>query len=139
MLLILQRQGVIMSLHEPIIKPKGFRHAVSTEQNGFISPDTISKIIYTIVEHFSPIRIILFGSYASGNPRPGSDLDLLVVMPSALPQYKRALPIRMLFRPSPCPMDILVYTPEEVNHWMGTVNHIITNALQSGKVLHERT
>lgn len=128
-----------MSDHEPVVKPGGFRHVLSTEQQGFISPDTILKIIHTIVEHSSPTRIILFGSYASGTPRPGSDLDLLVVMPSALPQYKRALPIYMLFRPSPCPMDILVYTPEEVDHWMGTVNHMITNALHSGKVLYERT
>ncbi|MBF0132054.1 MAG: nucleotidyltransferase domain-containing protein [Magnetococcales bacterium] len=104
-----------------------------------MTSDTISKVVRTIVEHFNPVRIILFGSYASGNPRPDSDLDLLVVMPSSLPRYKRALPIRMLFRPSPCPMDILVYTPEEVNYWMGTVNHIITNALQSGRVLYERT
>ncbi len=112
---------------------------MNQKRYGLMTPDTISKVVHTIVEHFNPSKIILFGSYASGNPGPDSDLDLLVVMPSSLPRYKRALPIRMLFRPSPCPMDILVYTPEEVNHWMGTVNHIITNALHSGKVLYERT
>ncbi|MEO5334238.1 MAG: nucleotidyltransferase domain-containing protein [Magnetococcus sp. YQC-5] len=104
-----------------------------------ILPETIVEIVHTIIEHFNPTKIILFGSYASGNPDPDSDLDLLVVMPTLLPRYKRAAPIRKLFRPSPCPMDILVYTPDEVNHWMGTVNHIVTHAFQSGKVLHERT
>ncbi|MBF0461303.1 MAG: nucleotidyltransferase domain-containing protein [Magnetococcales bacterium] len=106
--------------------------------NGLIAPDTLSEMVHTIVAHCDPDRIILFGSYASGNPTPDSDLDLLVVMPSSLPRYKRALPIRMLFRPSPCPMDILVYTPEEVDYWLGTANHIITNIMQSGQVLHER-
>lgn len=105
---------------------------------GLISSDTIHGVTRAIVERFDPDRIILFGSYATGDPTPDSDLDLLVVMSSSLPRHKRALPIRMLFRPSPCPMDILVYTPEEVGYWMGTVNHIITHAVQSGRVLHER-
>ncbi|MBF0628694.1 MAG: nucleotidyltransferase domain-containing protein [Magnetococcales bacterium] len=105
---------------------------------GSIAPETIREIVQTIVAHCNPVRIILFGSYAAGTPAPDSDLDLLVVMPSSLPRYKRAVPIRMLFRPAPCPMDILVYTPEEFEYWRGTVNHIVTHALQSGKVLHEQ-
>ena len=36
-------------------------------------------------------------------------------------------------------MDLLVYTPEEVAYWQGTLNHVITEALQSGKILYERT
>ncbi|MBF0173573.1 MAG: nucleotidyltransferase domain-containing protein [Magnetococcales bacterium] len=127
-----------MSGDEPVFDAKGRGMAAFTERNGLISSETISKVVHTIVEHFNPVRIVLFGSYASGNPDPDSDLDLLIVMPSSLPRYKRALPIRMLFRPAPCSMDILVYTPEEVDHWMGTVNHIVTNALQSGRILHER-
>jgi predicted nucleotidyltransferase len=30
---------------------------------------------------YRPSRIVLFGSYAHGKPRPDSDVDLLVVMP----------------------------------------------------------
>ncbi|MBF0428954.1 MAG: nucleotidyltransferase domain-containing protein, partial [Magnetococcales bacterium] len=59
-------------------------------QHGLISPDTIREIVCTIVKHFNPARIILFGSYATGTPRPDSDLDLLIMMPSSLPRYKRA-------------------------------------------------
>ena len=51
---------------------------------------------------------------------------------------RRAAPIRLLFRPTPCSMDILVYTPQEVRYWDGTVNHIVTEALQAGKVMYER-
>ncbi|MBF0143980.1 MAG: nucleotidyltransferase domain-containing protein [Magnetococcales bacterium] len=102
-----------------------------------ISQETISRIVTTIIERFNPDKVILFGSHASGEPGPDSDLDLLLVMPSSLSSHKRGLPVRMLFRPSPCPMDILVYTPEEFDHWPGTVNHIVTNAVQSGMILHE--
>ncbi|MBN1593563.1 MAG: nucleotidyltransferase domain-containing protein, partial [Candidatus Coatesbacteria bacterium] len=76
--------------------------------------------------------------YASGRPNPDSDLDLLIVMRTSLPRHKRAAPIRLLFRPTPCSMELLVYTPEEVAEWNGTVNHIITEALRWGKVVYER-
>ena len=96
-------------------------------------------MVQVIVDRFRPQKIVLFGSYASGRPSEHSDLDLLIIMESDLPKHRRAAPIRMLLRPTPCPMDILVYTPWEVEHWRGTANHIITEALSSGRVLYERT
>jgi len=103
-----------------------------------IPQQTINDIVQAIIENFEPEKILLFGSYGSGKPTPDSDLDLLVIMESDLPRYKRAVPIRMLFRPMPCAMDILIYTPAEVAKWKGTVNHIITEAFRSGKVVYER-
>ena len=103
-----------------------------------IPQETIDAVVQAIASNFSPQRIILFGSYASGQPTPDSDLDLLIVMDSDLPTHKRAVPIRLLFRPMPCSMDILVYTPAEVAHWYGTANHIITEALQHGIMVYER-
>jgi len=104
-----------------------------------IAPETIDGVVRTIAENFHPRKIVLFGSYASGNPTPDSDLDLLVVMESDQPrQVKRSVPMHMMFRPTPCPMDILVYTPDEVAYWNGTVNHIVTEAMSRGKVMYER-
>jgi hypothetical protein len=102
-----------------------------------ISQETIHQVVQRIAQAFSPQKIILIGSYASGHPSSDGDLDLLVVMPTNLPQHKRAVPLHLLFRPKPCAMDILVYTPQEVAYWQGTVNHIITEALSSGKVVYE--
>ncbi|MGD9201061.1 MAG: hypothetical protein PVI26_05835 [Chitinispirillia bacterium] len=39
--------------------------------------------------------------------------------------------------PMPCAIDILVFTPEEVDKWNGTSNHIITEAFLHGKILYE--
>lgn len=103
-----------------------------------ISPQTIDAVVERIARHFAPRRIILFGSYASGQPTHDSDLDLLIIMDSDLPRHKRATPIRLLFQPTPCAMDFLVYTPEEIAEWNGTPNHIITEALRSGKVVYAR-
>ena len=104
-----------------------------------IQSETINGVVRAIVDNFAPEKIILFGSYVNDNPSIDSDLDLLIVMESNLPKHKRSVPIKMLFNPLPCAMDILVYTPDEVNYWEGTVNHIITEAFKTGRVLYERT
>lgn len=41
--------------------------------------DEIMQFVYLIVEVADPDRIILFGSYAYGEPDDKSDLDLLVI------------------------------------------------------------
>jgi predicted nucleotidyltransferase len=53
----------------------------------------IDEVVRRIVECVRPQKIILFGSYAYGRPHADSDLDILVVMESELPRYKRAVPI----------------------------------------------
>ena len=103
-----------------------------------IDPETIDGVAKAIVENFHPEKIILFGSYASGNPTPDSDLDFLMVMDSDQPRYKRSHPLQLMFRPYPCAMDILVYTPQEVNKWNGVINHIVTIAHKTGRILYDR-
>lgn len=102
-----------------------------------IPQETIEGVIAAITSKFNPRKILLFGSYASGNPTPDSDLDLLVVMDTDRPKNKRSTPTRLLLQPMPCSMDVLVFTLEEVAYWNGTVNHIITEAFQMGKVLYD--
>lgn len=41
--------------------------------------DTVIKKITTIIKQYGVQRIILFGSYAYGNPTKDSDIDLLVI------------------------------------------------------------
>jgi predicted nucleotidyltransferase len=43
--------------------------------------DVIRDFARQVAERFRPERIILFGSYAYGQPHAGSDVDILVVMP----------------------------------------------------------
>jgi hypothetical protein len=59
-------------------------------------------------------------------------------MATDLPRHKRATPVRLLFRPFPCAMDILVFTPEEVSEWKETINHIIYDVYQHGKIMYDR-
>lgn len=113
--------------------------AIEPQVPGHRLPDaTVEEILQAIAEAFRPLQIVVFGSYAQGHPTPESDLDLLVVMDTDLPRHRRAVPLRLLFHPAPCSMDILVYTPEEVERWKGTVNHVVTEAYASGRIAYER-
>lgn len=46
-----------------------------------IGPQQIQQVSAEIARRFHPERILLFGSYAYGNPTEDSDVDLLVIMP----------------------------------------------------------
>jgi uncharacterized protein len=117
---------------------QGSTLAISEQVYGqLIAPAMISAIVGQIVAQFRPQQVLLFGSYANGHPTPDSDLDLLIVMATDRPKNKRSTPIRLMFRPMPCAMDVLVFTPEEVAYWKGTTNHIITEAFQTGKMLYD--
>jgi hypothetical protein len=54
---------------------------------------TIRSLAEQIYVLFHPQKIILFGSYASGTPRPESDVDLLVVMDTQLSELEQAAAI----------------------------------------------
>ncbi len=113
-------------------------HSLDTS-DAIISEATIDQIVQKIVDQVNPLQVILFGSYARGMPNIDSDVDLFVIVESNLPRHKRSAKIRLLFSPAPCPLDILVYTPQEVETCSGVVNHIVTHVMTTGKILYERS
>jgi len=101
--------------------------------------EQLEEILKRIVNNYRPEKIILFGSYAYGNPTEDSDLDILVVVKSSnLLRYKRAREIRkFLWGITDIPKDILVYTREEIDAWKEVKEAFITNAVKNGKILYE--
>ena len=43
------------------------------------SEESLKQIVDTIVDQYQPEKIMLFGSYAYGNPDSDSDIDLLII------------------------------------------------------------
>ncbi len=77
-----------------------------------ITEENIRELCERIVQEFQPEKIILFGSYASGNPTPDSDVDLLVVLPFAGKNFRKSLEI--LNRTNPLfPIDLLARDPKD--------------------------
>ncbi len=96
----------------------------------------IEQIKEAIVEHFQPQTIVLFGSHASGHPTLDSDIDLFIVMPSSLRPDKRARQVRSILTPCPVPLDIVVYTPEEVETFGPLKGSFAYEVLQKGRVIY---
>jgi predicted nucleotidyltransferase len=97
----------------------------------------IQEVVDKIVREFHPEKIILFGSYAWGEPGPDSDVDLLVITNTG-DTRAAARAIDGLIFPRPFPLDVIVCDPQQVaarseagDFWM---NAILTN----GKVLYAR-
>lgn len=83
-----------------------------------------------------PEKVVLFGSYANGNQNDDSDLDFLVVMRTDLKQGKRRGNVKSKLRDLKIPIDIVVFTPEEVDYWRETPSAIVTEALYNGIMLY---
>lgn len=103
-----------------------------------VDDKVLQEMVNRIVGAVDPERIILFGSYASGVPKRGSDIDILVVMHSDLPRYKRSVPIYEALSGMLIPKDILAYTPDEIEDWSDVPQAFITTILKSGKVIYEK-
>lgn len=103
-----------------------------------VSSEQIQAVVNTIVEHFDPQKVILFGSYASGVASEESDLDLLVIKETDLPKHRRLIGIgRKLSKVLVHPMDILVYTPQEVANESDCEIAFVSKVLKEGKILYE--
>lgn len=83
-------------------------------------------------------QVILFGSYARGDTREQSDVDLLIIANSILPRFKRSRALYQIFRPYPFGMDLLVYTPAEIERSKQSPASLVSTILREGKVLYVR-
>ena len=95
-------------------------------------------VINRIISGYNPQKIIIFGSYARGEQSNNSDLDLLIVKDTSESYYKRPATIRSLFEKQPCPLDILVFTPEEFEDQKSEINNIVNIAVKTGVVVYEK-
>ncbi len=101
-----------------------------------IPDDVIRKLVLMIASQYQPRKIILFGSYAYGNPRPESDVDLLVIMDTSLKEIQQALEIRQYINPL-FAVDILVYTPARLDQRLKLGDPFIKEITEKGTVVYE--
>ena len=104
-----------------------------------IEATKIKDIVSRIAEKFDPDKIILFGSYALGNPNNDSDIDLLIIKDTDLPPQKRSFDIQKSLIGSMIPIDILVYTNKEFEQEKDKKYSFINSAIKTSKVIYERS
>ena len=103
-----------------------------------ISKDKIEEVVKRIVENISPQKIILFGSYSKKNFNEDSDLDLLIIKKTDLPSHKRGREIFKYLRGLKVPVDIVIYTPEEIKEWKNEKHSFLSKILKEGKIIYDR-
>lgn len=113
------------------------RHTRNKEHRR-ISAREIAAVARQIAEQFKPEKIILFGSYAYGEPKPESDVDLLVVMNTPLRERQQRLEISRALSPRPFPMDVLVRTPEQLKERIALGDSFLREIATRGKVIYEQ-
>ena len=96
----------------------------------------IENVARKIGQQIQAEAVILFGSYARKQPGKHSDVDLLVIAESNLPRHKRSRELHLTFKPYPFPMDILVYTPKEVEKESQFELSFVSTVLREGKKLY---
>ena len=117
---------------------KNAKKALSSQQSEEILLDKIKSLTNRIVSQFSPSKIFLFGSYASGSPTADSDLDLCIVTEL---QGKRKLDMMRTIRREIHAMlhgalDILVYEKDEFAQRSSLENTLEYKIVRDGKLLH---
>lgn len=99
--------------------------------------DEINKQAQIIAEKFNPEKIILFGSYANGNPTPESDVDLLIIVNSNRSTWELSVEISLILD-HVFPIDILVKTTWEIERRLTYGDFFIEDIINNGKILYER-
>lgn len=87
----------------------------------------------------TPLRIIVFGSYAREETRPGSDLDLLVVLPEVEDKREAAIAMRRVLSGLYVPFDVVVTTPEEIERRGWIIGTVLREALKDRRTVYDQT
>ncbi len=82
-------------------------------------------------------RVIVFGSYLTGEIHAWSDLDLVIIQQTNSPFLHRLHQMRNLLRPR-VGIDLLVYTPTEFEQLVRERAFVRDEILEKGKVIYER-
>lgn len=103
-----------------------------------ITMAAIRRLAAEIAEKFHPEKIILFGSYAYGEPNEDSDVDLLIVMPTRN-MISQSARIRLAINQVLFPLDLIVRTPKELKWRIEEGDWFLREIVGKGKVLYEAT
>jgi predicted nucleotidyltransferase len=106
--------------------------------NYMVNEEEIEKVATRVGKEINAYQVILFGSYARGQASEDSDVDLMVVAESELPRFKRSRELYKLFRPYPFGMDLIVYTPEEIEKGKKSPISFVSRILREGKTVYVR-
>lgn len=99
---------------------------------------TIKDVTGKLVKLYDPERIILFGSRAGGKPEDGGDVDLLIVKETEKRPIDRRLEVEGILSDRLLPLDIVVYTPQELRFLFSIGSPFIEEVVEKGRIIYVR-
>ncbi len=103
-----------------------------------IPEEAIRAVVDHIARRFNPEKIILFGSYAYGDPKPWSDVDLLVVIETPEGEWSVMRAISQSLSPHPFGLDVLVRSQATLDQRIALGDWFLEEITTRGKVVYER-
>ena len=85
----------------------------------------------------SQARVMLFGSWARGEPSADSDLDFLVIEREVASKIEEMVRLRDALPPLGVPVDVLVFSEEQAAKWGHVAGTVVHAALSEGRVVAE--
>ena len=100
--------------------------------------EVIATVVRRIVAEYAPQKVILFGSYARGNPHPDSDIDLLIIKETSERFLDRLDRVRQAAEGAHpgVPFEPIVLTPHEVEEGLRAGNGFVAEIVEKGEVLY---
>ena len=102
-----------------------------------VAQRTIDEVTRMLREVASPTKIVLFGSYARGQAREDSDIDLLVIEREVKDRRQEMVRLRRALLPLRIPVDLRVVSEQEVRDWGDLPGTALYPALKEGRVLYD--
>jgi HEPN domain-containing protein/predicted nucleotidyltransferase len=100
--------------------------------------ETLENVIDVIVNGSHPERVILFGSFSKDSANLDSDIDILVIKETDKRPIDRRIEIERLLPDRDRPLDIFVYTPDEISYFFSIGSPFINEILETGRVVYMR-
>ncbi|MBI5868173.1 MAG: nucleotidyltransferase domain-containing protein [candidate division Zixibacteria bacterium] len=104
-----------------------------------IDSQTITEILDRLLAAANPLRIILFGSAATGQMTADSDIDLLVIEGNPVDTRQESIRLRNALRGLGYPFDVIVMAADRFEETKMVVGGIAYPAHKYGKVIYEAT
>ena len=103
-----------------------------------VSEQEIVRVATQVGRAADAERVLLFGSHARNEAKEHSDVDLMVIAASDLPRHKRSRQLYKSIRPYTIGLDLVVYTPQEIERDSRAPLSFVSNVLREGKEVYVR-
>lgn len=99
---------------------------------------TLKNIKSRLIKDYNPEKIIIFGSYGKKNFREDSDIDILIIKDTNRTHLERQIDVEKILYDRAIPLDIIVYTPQEITFLYSIGSPFIEEIMENGRLIYMR-